>query len=145
MKAVIQRVKYAKLSVEGKLVSQINVGLLVLLVIGQNDTQKDVEYFTDKISKLRIFEDQNQKMNLSVNDVNGEILLVSNFTLYGQTKGTNRPSFSSAGSPDFAKPMFDTFAEVLNQKVPTKTGIFGADMQIVMCADGPVTILMGED
>ena len=142
MKAVVQRVKFAKLSVDGKFVSEIQKGMLVLLGVKVTDTEKDSEYFADKLSKLRIFEDENGKMNLSAKDVGGEVLLVSNFTLYGTTKGTNRPDFMLAQKPQRAEELFNLCANLLKQKLPTKLGIFGADMKIEMCADGPTTIIV---
>ncbi len=145
MRAVVQRVKYAKLSVNGEVVSQINQGLLILLGVGVNDTQKEALYFADKLAKLRIFEDENGKMNLSASQVNAEYLLVSNFTLYGDTKGSNRPSFTLAARPEIAEPLYSLIASKLNEQVPTKTGIFGAEMFIDMCADGPTTILLDSD
>ena len=142
MRAVVQRVKYAKLSVNGEVVSQINSGLLILLGVGVNDTQKEALYIADKLAKLRIFEDENGKMNLSAVQVNAEFLLVSNFTLYGDTKGSNRPSFILSARPEQAEPLYNLVASKLNEQVPTQTGIFGAEMFIDMCADGPTTILI---
>ena len=145
MRAVVQRVNNASLFVDDKLISQIEKGLVVLLGIKDSDTEKEIDYFTDKISKLRIFEDHNAKMNLSVNDIKGQVLVVSNFTLYGNTKGTNRPDFIAAAKPDIAKPLYEKFTSLMAEKVPTKTGIFGADMKINMQADGPVTIVMDSE
>ena len=145
MKAIIQRVNYATLSVEGKIVSQINKGLLILLGVKDTDTEKEVKYFADKLSKLRVFEDENGKMNLSANQVGAKYMLVSNFTLYGDAKGSNRPSFILAARPEKAEPLYNMCANLLNEKVPTVTGIFGAEMFIDMQADGPVTIVMDSE
>lgn len=142
MRAIIQRVNYATLKVDGKEVSKINKGFMILLGVGINDTEKEAKYIADKIVKLRVFEDENGKMNLSASQVNGEFLLVSNFTLYGNTKGTNRPDFINSARPEKAEPLYEMVASILNQSIPTKTGIFGADMKIDMQADGPVTIII---
>ena len=145
MRAVIQRVNYAKLSVDGNVVSQIDKGLLILIGIKDSDTEKEVKYFADKISKLRIFEDENGKINLSANDVGAKYLLVSNFTLYGNTKGTNRPDFIKAARPEKAEPLYEMCLKLLNEKVPTLSGIFGAEMFIDMQADGPITLIMDSE
>ena len=142
MRAIIQRVNYATLKVDGKEVSKINKGFMILLGVGVNDTEKEAKYIADKIVKLRVFEDENGKMNLSSSQVSGEFLLVSNFTLYGNTKGTNRPDFINSARPEKAEPLYEMVASLLNQSIPTKTGIFGADMKIDMQADGPVTIII---
>ena len=142
MRAVVQRVNYATLKVDGKEVSKINKGFMILLGVGINDTEKEAKYIADKIVKLRVFEDENGKMNLSASQVNGEFLLVSNFTLYGNTKGTNRPDFINSARPEKAEPLYEMVASILNQSIPTKTGVFGADMKIDMQADGPVTIII---
>lgn len=142
MRAVVQRVRHATLSVDGNVISKINKGFMILLGVGINDTEKEAKYIADKIAKLRVFEDENGKMNLSASQVNGEFLLVSNFTLYGNTKGTNRPDFIYSARPEKAEPLYEMVASLLNQNIPTKTGIFGADMKIDMEADGPVTIII---
>ena len=142
MRAIVQRVRFASLSVDGNVVSKINKGFMILLGVHANDTEKEAKYIADKITKLRIFEDENGKMNLSAGQVNGEFLLVSNFTLYGNTKGTNRPDFITAARPEKAEPLYELVASLLNQNIPTKTGVFGADMKIEMLADGPVTIII---
>ena len=142
MRAVIQRVTSAILKVDGKLISQIKQGLVVLVGISTEDTFKDANYIAEKIPKLRIFEDKNEKMNLSVLDVDGEVLLISNFTLYGETKGTNRPSFTNSAKFTDAEPIYNYLARILAEKVPTKEGVFGGDMKIEINADGPVTIVM---
>ena len=145
MRAVVQRVSYACLSVDGKEISKINKGFMILLGVGVNDTEKEAKYTADKIVKLRVFEDENGKMNLSAGQIGGEFLLVSNFTLYGNTKGTNRPDFINSARPEKAEPLYEMVASLLNQSIPTKTGVFGADMKIDMQADGPVTIIIDTD
>lgn len=145
MRAVIQRVNYAKLMVNGNVVSSINKGLLILLGVKTTDTEKEAKYFAEKLAKLRIFEDENGKMNLSASDVGAEFLLVSNFTLYGDAKGSNRPSFITAGRPEMAEPLYNLVLNLLNEKVPTKPGVFGAEMFIDMQADGPTTIILDSE
>ena len=145
MRAVIQRVNYARLTIAGKVVSEIKKGLLILLGVKDSDTEKEATYFADKLSKLRIFEDENGKMNLSAVDVGAEYLLVSNFTLYGDAKGSNRPSFITAARPEWAEPLYELCVKLLNQKVPTQTGVFGAEMFIDMQADGPTTIILDSE
>ena len=145
MRAVVQRVNFASLSVDGKEISKINKGFMILLGVGINDTEKEAKYIADKLTKLRVFEDENGKMNLSASLVGGEFLLVSNFTLYGNTKGTNRPDFINSARPEKAEPLYEMVAKLLNEQIPTKTGIFGADMKIDMQADGPVTIIIDTD
>ena len=143
MKAVVQRVKATTLSVEGELISKIDGGLTVFLGVGQGDTEKDAEYLAKKIAALRIFEDEAGKMNLSVLDVRKEILLVSQFTLFGDVSHGNRPSFTMVEKPDRANELYLYTAELLRQSgVAVKLGVFGADMQIVQHNDGPVTILI---
>lgn len=142
MKVIVQRVKSAKLFADGVFKSEIKNGLLVYLGINTTDTQKEADYLVQKLPKLRIFEDENGKMNLSVLDIGGEILLVSNFTLYAETKGFNRPSFINAGRPEISEPLYDYFVSKLSEKVTTKTGKFGADMKIDACIDGPINIIM---
>ncbi len=142
MKAVVQRVKHTSLSVGGKLVSEIPYGLAVYLGIKTGDTRMQAETMAKKIPKLRIFEDSEGKMNLSVGDVGGEILLISQFTLYGDCSHGNRPGFTEAARPEFANPLYELTAELLRaQGVTVKTGVFGADMKIQQFNDGPVTII----
>ena len=119
MRAIIQSVNYATLKVDGKEVSKINKGFMILLGVGVNDTEKEAKYIADKIVKLRVFEDENGKMNLSASQVNGEFLLVSNFTLYGNTKGTNRPDFINSARPEKAEPLYEMVASlrVTNDKL----------------------------
>ncbi len=143
MRAVVQRVKNATLSVDGKKVSEIGFGLVVFLGITMGDDEKKADYVAKKICNLRIFEDENGKMNVSVKDVSGEILLVSQFTLYGDASHGNRPSFTLAERPEKAEPLYLYTAEKCKENgVPLKTGIFGADMKIEQLNDGPVTILL---
>ena len=143
MKAVVQRVKKTTLSVDGELVSEIPFGLTVFLGVKVGDSEKQAEYLAKKIAGLRIFEDENGKMNLSVKDVGGEVLMVSQFTLYGDASHGNRPSFTLAERPEKAQPLYD-FAvnELSSYGVMVKKGVFGADMQIEQHNDGPVTILL---
>lgn len=143
MRAVIQRVKYATLKVDGKLISEIKIGFLVLLGVKSGDTEEDVLKLGKKISNLRVFEDENEKMNLSIADVGGEILLVSQFTLYGDCRHGNRPSFIEAEKPERANELYLKMRDFLvsDGKV-VKLGVFGADMQIELLNDGPVTILI---
>ena len=143
MKAVIQRVKYTKLSVEGKLISEIFGGLAVYLGVGAGDTAEKCAPMAKKIAQLRIFEDENGKMNLSVKEAGGEILLISQFTLYGDCSHGNRPSFIGAARPEVAEPLYEEVAGRLRQEwgLTVKQGVFGADMKIEQYNDGPVTIL----
>ena len=144
MRAVIQKVTRASLSIDSEVYSQIGEGLMVLLGIEDADTKEDIEWLADKIRKLRIFEDENGVMNLSVEDVKGEMMIVSQFTLHASTKKGNRPTYIRASKPDFAKPMYESFVartrEVFQGKVAT--GVFGADMQIELVNNGPTTIII---
>lgn len=143
MRAVVQRVLNAELKVEEKLISKIGRGLVVFFGVKNGDVPADADKIVKKISALRIFEDENGKMNLSVGDVGGEVLFVSQFTLYGDASHGNRPSFTEAARPETAKPIYDYAAEKLRSLgVPVSTGIFGADMKILQENDGPVTILL---
>lgn len=143
MRAVVQRVLNAELKVEGKLISKIGRGLVVFFGVKNGDVPADADKIVKKISALRIFEDENGKMNLSVGDVGGEVLFVSQFTLYGDASHGNRPSFTEAARPETAKPIYDYAVEKLRSLgVPVSTGIFGADMKILQENDGPVTILL---
>jgi D-aminoacyl-tRNA deacylase len=143
MRAVIQRVKEAQVTVEGEVVAKIGRGLLILLGVAPEDTLATAAQMADKIAYLRIFEDENEKMNLSVMDVDGEAIVVSQFTLYADTSRGRRPSFIGAAKPDLAEPLVTAFAERLaKQGVPTQTGVFGAHMAVVLENDGPVTIVM---
>ncbi|BAW17697.1 D-tyrosyl-tRNA(Tyr) deacylase [Streptococcus intermedius] len=142
MKIVIQRVKQASVSIDSKLYNQIQQGLLLLVGVAPDDAQEDVAYAVRKITNMRIFSDDEDKMNLSVKDVNGEILSISQFTLYADTKKGNRPAFTGAAKPDFASQLYDDFNELLSQEIPVKTGVFAADMQVALVNDGPVTIVL---
>ena len=141
MKAVIQRVTDATLKVDGQLISQIGHGLVVYFCVEKGDDQSLCKVFANKLAKLRIFSDANGKMNLSVADVGGEILMVSQFTLAGDLSGGNRPSFFGAEEPTRANQMYQDAVEILRQLgLVVKTGVFGADMKIAQTNDGPVTI-----
>lgn len=143
MKLVVQRVKHASVTVDGKVVSKIEKGFLVLLGVTHTDTKENADYLVKKLTNLRVFEDENEKMNRSIQDEKGEMIVVSQFTLYGDCTGGNRPSFIEAAKPEVAKPLYEYFLEECNQKgVPTHPGIFGADMKIELLNDGPVTILL---
>lgn len=143
MKAVIQRVKDTKLCVDGEEISRIEKGLVVFFGVGKDDKEEDLDNFAKKIVNLRIFEDENERMNFSVKDINGQILLVSQFTLYADTSHGNRPSFFDAERPDRANELYLKFCEKLRgYDIDVKTGIFGADMQIFQHNDGPVTIII---
>lgn len=143
MKAVVQRVLKAELKVDGNLISKIDKGMVVFLGVGVGDNQENVEKIGKKITKLRIFEDENEKMNLSIKDVGGEVLLVSQFTLYGNCTHGNRPNFIMAERPEKANELYLKMKELLlSENIPVQTGVFGADMKIDVLNDGPVTILM---
>ena len=143
MKAVVQRVKKTTLRVDGDLISEIPFGLTVFLGVKTGDTEKEAAYIAKKIAGMRIFEDENGKMNLSVQDVGGEVLLVSQFTLYGDATKGNRPSFTLAARPEVAEPLYEyTVKELASYGVTVKKGVFGADMKIEQNTDGPVTILL---
>ena len=142
MRAVIQRVRETSLSVDGKLISQIPFGLAVYLGVAPEDGEENAAAMAKKIAALRIFEDENGKMNLSVRDVKGEVLLISQFTLFGDCRHGNRPGFSGAARPELADPLYQRTAQLLAELgVPVKTGVFGADMRIEQGNDGPVTII----
>ena len=139
MRVVVQRVKHASGTVNGK----INNGFLVLLGVQSTDSEQDVDYLVKKVTNLRIFSDENDKMNLSLKDVNGELLIVSQFTLYANCKEGNRPSFVEAAKPDIAIPLYEYFVSECKKIIPVvETGIFGADMKVNLLNDGPVTIIM---
>lgn len=143
MRSVVQRVKSAKVSVDSKIIGSINHGIMLLLGIENNDDLKDVEYMCDKIINLRIFEDENGKMNKSLIDVKGSILIVSQFTLLGDARKGRRPSFINAAQPELAIPLYENFVQNFkNNGIKTETGEFGADMQVEIINDGPVTILL---
>jgi D-tyrosyl-tRNA(Tyr) deacylase len=142
MRIVIQRVSEASVTIEQKIVAQINQGLLVLVGIEEADTIEDTIWLVSKIVNLRIFADENEIMNLSVKDIDGEIILVSQFTLHALTKKGNRPSYIKAAKPDIAIPMYEKFVQQLESELGKKiqTGQFGADMKVALINDGPVTI-----
>ena len=146
MRAVVQLVSMAEVTIQKKIVGSIGPGLVVLLGISRNDTVKEIDYLADKIINLRIFPDQNQKMNLSVKDIKGEILLVSQFTLFGDCRKGRRPSYSNAAPPERAKKLYDTFIQKLDDLgIPTATGEFQAMMKVNLVNNGPVTILLDSD
>ena len=146
MRAVVQRVKSTKLSVDGELISEIPFGLTVFLGIKTGDTEKQAEWLMKKVAGLRIFEDEAGKMNLSVKDVGGEVLLVSQFTLYGDASHGNRPSFTLAERPERAEPLYEYAVNALREQgVVVKKGVFGGDMKIEQYNDGPVTILLEKE
>ena len=143
MRVVIQRVSEASVEVNNSYTNSINKGFMILLGICEGDTNDDLEYIIGKIEKLRIFEDENEKMNLSIKDINGEILLVSQFTLYASTKDGNRPSFTKSMQFDEANKMYEIFKSRLSETgIPFKTGEFGANMKVSLINDGPVTIII---
>lgn len=141
MRALIQRVKRASVTINSEVTGKINNGLLIFLGVGEDDTEKQVQYLVEKCTGLRIFTDEQDKMNLSVKDINGEILIVSQFTLFGDCKKGKRPSFVRAARPETAIPLYESFiAHCKNTGLNVQTGEFGADMQIELINDGPVTI-----
>ncbi|SDW39265.1 D-aminoacyl-tRNA deacylase [Aequorivita viscosa] len=142
MRALIQRVKKASVTIDGKVFSEINQGLLILLGIEAGDTHEDINWLVGKIARLRIFPDENEAMNLSVQDVKGNCLVVSQFTLHASTKKGNRPSFIKAARPEIAIPLYDNFILQLENEIEKKvaTGSFGAMMDVALLNDGPVTI-----
>lgn len=144
MKVVIQRVSSASVTIDFKVVSEIQNGLLVLVGIEDADTQEDIDWLAQKICNLRIFGDENDIMNLSVKDTNGDIIVVSQFTLHALTKKGNRPSYIKASKPEIAIPMYENFVKQMEKELGKKvqTGIFGADMKVALLNDGPVTIVM---
>lgn len=143
MRAVVQRVDKAKVTVDGKIVGEISRGLMVLVGVVEGDTEKDVQYLADKVTGLRIFEDEAEKMNLSVKDIGGEILSVSQFTLYGDCRKGKRPSFDKAAKPETAIVLYKKFNELCRQQnIKVETGVFGAHMLVELANNGPVTILL---
>ena len=144
MRAVIQRVSNASVTIDNKIYSQIQNGLLVLAGIEDADTAEDIEWLSGKIVNLRVFNDDNGVMNVSVKDINGEILAVSQFTLHASTKKGNRPSYIKASKPEFAIPMYEKFIQQLSNDLgkTVGTGVFGADMKVELLNDGPVTIVI---
>lgn len=144
MKAVVQRVKFAKVVVDGNTIGEIERGLLVLLGIHQDDEKNQLEWMAEKTLKLRVFEDEEGKMNKSVSDIEGGVLVVSQFTLYGNLKKGTRPSFIEAARPDKAEPMYEAFIDYLktNSDLNIQGGRFAADMKVSLLNDGPVTIIL---
>lgn len=143
MRAVVQRVTNADVKIDGRVNGKIDDGLLVLLGVGNGDTEEDMKYIADKIIKLRIFSDENDKMNLSLEDVGGSMLVISQFTLYGDCSHGRRPYFGTAMEPVSANEMYEKFvAYIREQGIHTETGEFGADMKVSLTNDGPVTIIL---
>lgn len=144
MKIVLQRVQEAKVTIDNKTVGAINKGLLLLLGIGNNDNEDDIDWLIKKVSQLRIFSDKSDKMNLSIQDIDGEVLVISQFTLFANIKKGNRPSYIAAARPETAIPLYELFIQKLGLVIakPIQTGVFGADMQVSLINNGPVTIIM---
>lgn len=144
MRAVIQRVSRASVSINHEMHSQIDIGFLILLGIEENDNEDDVKWLAGKVGQMRVFNDADGKMNLSVKDVNGSFLVVSQFTLHAMTAKGNRPSFIKAARPEQAIPLYENFIEELKKYTenPIKSGVFGADMKVELLNDGPVTIII---
>ncbi len=142
MKLVVQRVTRASVTVEREVVGKIEKGLMVLLGIGENDTEEIADFLVNKLVNLRIFEDENEKMNLSVKDVGGKVLIVSQFTLYGDASHGNRPSFTTAAKPEFADKLYEYFCKKCEEKVPVQKGKFRHHMDVELVNDGPVTIIL---
>ncbi|WP_103072435.1 D-aminoacyl-tRNA deacylase [Aquimarina sediminis] len=144
MRAVVQRVSEASVKVEDKIISSINQGLLILIGIEEKDTNEDINWLSGKISRLRIFADQDDVMNKSILDIGGDAIVVSQFTLHASTKKGNRPSYIKAAKPEIAIPLYESFVKQLESDLEKKvgTGIFGADMKISILNDGPVTIIV---
>lgn len=143
MRLVIQRVKRASVEVDNKIVGNIEKGFLVLLGVGPEDTKETADFLVQKLVKLRIFEDENGKMNLNIKDAQGDLLIVSQFTLYADCSGGNRPSFTNAAKPDKANELYEYFIEKCREEnIKVEHGIFAADMQVELLNDGPVTILL---
>lgn len=143
MRLLIQRVKMAEVKIEEKIVGKIDKGFLVLIGITHTDTEKEADYLAKKLVNLRVFEDENGKMNLSVKDIKGKLLLVSQFTLYANCENGNRPSFTDAAKPDIANDLYEYFCKKCSEyEIEVQKGIFGADMKINLINDGPVTIML---
>ena len=143
MKLVVQRVKNAKVEVKEKVVGKIDKGYMILVGITHEDTKETVEYLAKKVCSLRVFSDENGKMNLNIKDINGEILIVSQFTLYADCVHGNRPSFTNAAKPEEANMLYEYFCEKVSENgIKVEKGIFGADMQVSLLNDGPVTIIL---
>lgn len=146
MKVLVQRVTYGSVTVNGRLISQIAQGFVVLLGITHQDTTAEADWLAEKVAGLRIFEDEQEKMNLSLLDVGGSALVISQFTLYGDTRKGKRPSFTNAARPETAEPLVNYFVEQLKKRgVPVVTGIFAANMQVTIHNDGPVTLMLEKE
>ncbi len=145
MRCVVQKVNHSNVKVDGKTVNEIKRGLMVLVGFTDTDTIDDINYCVRKVANLRVFEDENDVMNLSVLDVGGSVLSISQFTLYGDVRKGNRPSYIKALGGEDAQPMYEKFNELLNEVVPTYPGIFGADMKVTLENDGPTTIIIDSD
>lgn len=145
MRCVVQKVNHSSVTVDGKLINEIKRGLMVLVGFTDTDTIDDINYCVRKVVNLRVFEDENDVMNLSVLDVGGEILSISQFTLYGDVKKGNRPSYVRALGGEKAKPLYEEFNRLLNEHVKTKDGVFGADMKVEILNDGPTTIIIDSE
>ena len=142
MKIIVQRVKQAQVSIEGQVYSQIKQGLLLIVGVGPEDQLEDLDYAVRKLVNMRIFSDAEGKMNLSVKDIKGEILSISQFTLFADTKKGNRPAFTGAAKPEMAEAFYQDLNRELAKEIPVETGVFGADMQVELINDGPVTIIL---
>ncbi|HNU24110.1 D-tyrosyl-tRNA(Tyr) deacylase [Mesotoga sp. Brook.08.YT.4.2.5.1] len=142
MRAVVQRVSKAKVTVSGRITGEIDKGLLVLVGIGRDDDGSDVEWLVDKTLNLRVFEDENEKMNLSLIDVSGALLAISQFTIMGDARKGRRPSFTEAAEPEAARALFNDFLQMASKTVKVETGIFQAHMDVELVNSGPVTILL---
>ena len=143
MMALVQRVRQASVTIENKIYSEIKQGFLVLLGVEKNDSEAEAVYFANKVAALRVFEDEQGKMNLSVRDIGGSLLVVSQFTLAGDTSRGNRPGFETAARPETALPLYEFFVQKLKNKgLPVATGVFQADMQVALVNDGPVTFML---
>ena len=145
MRAVVQRVSHAQVKVDGKVVGKIEKGYLVLLGVKEGDTTKEADFLANKVVNLRVFEDENDKMNLSIKDVGGEMLIVSQFTLYGDASHGNRPSFTEAARPEEANSLYEYFCDKVGQEVHVEKGVFQAEMKVELLNDGPVTILLEKE
>lgn len=142
MRAVVQRVSKSSVTVNDEVVGKINQGLMILLGVEEGDSEQDLKYIADKVINLRIFEDENEKMNLSIKDVNGKMLVVSQFTLLGDCRKGRRPSFISAAKPDCANNLYNEFVLYCKNEIEVETGVFQADMRVDISNDGPVTVLL---
>ena len=145
MRAVVQRGSHAQVKVDGKVVGKIEKGYLVLLGVKEGDTTKEADFLANKVVNLRVFEDENDKMNLSIKDVGGEMLIVSQFTLYGDASHGNRPSFTEAARPEEANLLYEYFCDKVGQEVHVEKGVFQAEMKVELLNDGPVTILLEKE